>query len=222
MGDLVFNGGNIGAALGNQQFTSRNLTFNNAVTAISHYWDWGWTYKNININNCQVGIDITSGGHDAQSVSSITLLDSSITNTPVGILTSRDSTSQPATAGSVILENVSTQNVPVVVQGPNKQTILAGPNLHVAAWGQGHRYTPNGPTVFQDTFSPNDRPASLVQGQQFYERSKPNYRSLTASSFSSTRSGGAKGDGKTDDTAALQKVINDAASAGKIVFFDSG
>ncbi|CAI7633588.1 unnamed protein product [Penicillium manginii] len=222
MGDLVFNGGNIGAALGNQQFTSRNLTFNNAVTAISHYWDWGWTYKNININNCQVGIDITSGGHDAQSVSSITLLDSSITNTPVGILTSRDSTSQPATAGSVILENVSTQNVPVVVQGPNKQTILAGPNLHVAAWGQGHRYIPNGPTVFQDTFSPNDRPASLVQGTQFYERSKPNYRSLTASSFSSTRSGGAKGDGKTDDTAALQKVINDAASAGKIVFFDAG
>jgi Endopolygalacturonase len=222
MGDLVFNGGNIGAALGNQQFTTRNLTFNNAVTAISHYWDWGWTYKNININNCQVGIDITSGGHDAQSVGSITLLDSSITNTPVGIVTSRDSTSQPATAGSVILENVSTQNVPVIVQAPNQQTVLAGPNLHINAWGQGHRYTPNGPTVFQDTFSANDRPASLVQGQQFYERSKPRYQSATTSSFSSTRSGGAKGDGKTDDTAALQKVINDAASSGRIVFFDAG
>ncbi|KAJ5974954.1 hypothetical protein N7481_008661 [Penicillium waksmanii] len=208
MGDLVFNGGNIGAALGNQQFTARNLTFNNAITAISHFWDWGWTYKNIHINNCQVGIDITSGGHDAQSVSSITLLDSSITSTPVGIVTSRDSTSQPATAGSVILENVSIQNVPVIVQGPNKQTVLAGPNLQVAAWGQGHRYTPNGPTVFQDTFSPNDRPVSLVQGQQFYERSKPKYQSAIASSISSTRT--------------LQKVINDAASSGQIVFFDAG
>lgn len=30
------------------------------------------------------------------------------------------------------------------------------------------------------------------------------------------------GDGKTDDTAALQKVINDAASSGKIVYFDAG
>lgn len=23
----------------------RNLTFNNAVTAIDQIWDWGWTYK---------------------------------------------------------------------------------------------------------------------------------------------------------------------------------
>ncbi|KAF9883834.1 hypothetical protein FE257_002771 [Aspergillus nanangensis] len=222
LGDLVFNGGNIGAALGNQQFVNRNLTFNNAVTAISHYWDWGWTYKNIHINNCQVGIDITSGGHDQQSVSSITLLDSSITNTPVGILTAQDSSSKPATAGSVVLENVSVQNVPVIVQGPGKTTVLAGGNTHVDAWGQGHRYTPNGPESFHAAITANQRPASLVRGDGFYERSKPQYNNIPASSFSSTRSGGAKGDGSTDDTAALQKVINDAASSGKIVFFDAG
>ena len=40
MTDLTFNGGNIGLAIGNQQFTIRGLTFNNVVTAISHYWDW--------------------------------------------------------------------------------------------------------------------------------------------------------------------------------------
>ncbi|KAJ5494458.1 hypothetical protein N7463_010545 [Penicillium fimorum] len=222
MGDLVFNGGNIAAALGNQQFTMRNLTFNNAVTAISHYWDWGWTYKGININDCQVGIDITSGGPDEQSVGSITLLDSFITNTPVGIITARNSTSKPATAGSLVLENVETQNVPVIVQGPNQATVLAGPDLHVDAWGQGHSYTPSGPTVFQDKFSANKRPASLVEGGQFYERSKPQYNTATAASFVSTRDGGAKGDGKTDDTAALQKVIDDAAESGKIVFFDAG
>ena len=43
MNDLVFNGGLYGATFGNQQFTMRNLTFNNAVTAINQIWDWGWT-----------------------------------------------------------------------------------------------------------------------------------------------------------------------------------
>lgn len=47
MNDLVFTGGLYGVNWGNQQFTVRNLTFSNAVTAISQIWDWGWTYKNI-------------------------------------------------------------------------------------------------------------------------------------------------------------------------------
>ena len=35
LGDLVFNGGGVGAMFGNQQFTFRNLTFNNQATAVS-------------------------------------------------------------------------------------------------------------------------------------------------------------------------------------------
>jgi glucan 1,3-beta-glucosidase len=42
MTDLTFYGGLNGAVFGNQQFTVRNMTFHNAVTAISHLWDWGW------------------------------------------------------------------------------------------------------------------------------------------------------------------------------------
>lgn len=45
MNDLVFYGGKNGAVFGNQQFTVRNLTFYNAVTAIDQIWDWGWTYQ---------------------------------------------------------------------------------------------------------------------------------------------------------------------------------
>lgn len=44
MNDLIFNGGLYGGSFGNQQFTMRNLTFNNVVTAINQIWDWGWTY----------------------------------------------------------------------------------------------------------------------------------------------------------------------------------
>jgi glucan 1,3-beta-glucosidase len=75
--DLVFYGGKIGANFGNQQFTMRNLTFYNAVTAINQIWNWGWTYKGISINNCSTGIDMTiTGGGEKLQVGSVILLDS--------------------------------------------------------------------------------------------------------------------------------------------------
>jgi hypothetical protein len=45
MNDLVFYGGLNGVVFGNQQYTTRNLTFYNANTAINQIWDWGWTYQ---------------------------------------------------------------------------------------------------------------------------------------------------------------------------------
>jgi glucan 1,3-beta-glucosidase len=219
----VFNGGKIGAALGNQQFTMRNLTFNNAVIAISHYWNWGWTYQGITINNCQLGIDISTGGSDQQSVGAITLFDSSFTNTPVAIKSAQNTTSVPHTAGSIILENVAIDNVGVVVQGP-AGTVLQGSSGSsvIAAWGQGNEYTPSGPTRFTSDITPVSRPAGLLDGGKYYQRSKPQYESLPVSSFASVRDGGAKGDGTTDDTAALQSVINIAAGSGKVVYIDAG
>ena len=47
MNDLVFNGGMNGATFGNQQFTMRNLTFNNAITAISQIW-----VSDLHVDNC--------------------------------------------------------------------------------------------------------------------------------------------------------------------------
>jgi glucan 1,3-beta-glucosidase len=55
IGDLTFEGGLNGLTVGNQQFTMRNLTFSGAVNAVNQLWDWGWTYKGLNINNCQIG-----------------------------------------------------------------------------------------------------------------------------------------------------------------------
>lgn len=85
----------------------RNLTFYNAVTAINQIWSWGWTYKSLSINNCTTGVTMNGGGRTAQTVGSVTILDSSFTNTPVGILSAHDFSSSPATAGSLVLENVN-------------------------------------------------------------------------------------------------------------------
>jgi len=221
--DVTFNGGLIGAAIGNQQFTMRNLVFNNCVTAISMFWDWGWLFQGLSINNCQKGIDMSAGGTSGQEVGSVIVLDSSITNTPVGIITSYTSSSSPPTAGSLILENVVLTNVPTAVVGGGS-TVLQGSSgsMTIAAWGQGHEYIPNGPISFQGSFTPNNRPASLLSGSNYYTQSKPQFNSLSASSFKSARSSGATGNGQTDDTSALQAGINAATAAGQVFFLDSG
>ncbi|KAM3066382.1 hypothetical protein ACMFMG_003111 [Clarireedia jacksonii] len=222
--DVTFNGGLIGAAIGNQQFTMRNLVFNNCVTAISMFWDWGWLFQGIKINNCQKGIDMSAGGASAQTVGSVILLDSSITNTPVGIITAYTSSSSPPTAGSLILENVVLTNVPTAVTVSGGSTVLQGTggSMTIAAWGQGHEYVPNGPITFQGSFTPNNRPGSLLSGNNYYVQSKPQFNNLPVSSFQSARSSGATGDGNTDDTSALQNGINSATAAGKVFFIDSG
>lgn len=224
MNDLTFNGGGIGLQIGNQQFTIRNIVFNNVVTAISQLWSWGWLYQGLKINNCQRGIDISAGSRTDQKVGSVTIIDSTFTNTPVGIITAFDSTSSPSTAGSLILENVVLSNVATAVQQSGGGTLLAGTtgSTTIAGWGEGNQYMPDGPKRFQGSYTPPSRPASLLSGNVYYSRSKPQYNDLPASSFQSVRSAGATGDGKTDDTNALQNVINSATAAGKVVYFDSG
>ncbi|KAL2019376.1 hypothetical protein VTK56DRAFT_9667 [Thermocarpiscus australiensis] len=222
--DLTFNGGATGASMGNQQYTMRNLKFNNCKTAINQIWNWGWTYHGLSINNCQVGIDLSNGGSSALNVGSVTLLDSEFTNVPVAVKTAWTTTSNPDTAGSLVMENIALNNVPVAVQGPSG-TMLAGTtgSTTIQAWGNGHSYTPSGgPVEFSGAVTPNSRPGVLLSNGRYYTRSKPQYEDLPASSFLSVRAAGAKGDAATDDTAALQSAIDSAVAQGKIVFLDYG
>jgi hypothetical protein len=223
--DLVFYGGAQAMAIGNQQFTMRNLTFYNSQVAILQAWDWGWTYRGLSINNCGVGIDMTGAKDGNVSVSSVTIIDSDISNTPVGIVYGNVEANGPQFGNNIALENIRLNNVPVAIKAID-QTVLAGSagKSTIGAWGRGNKYSPasSNPTNFQEAFTANSRPASLVSGTDYYERSKPQYENIPLSQMVSVRDAGAVGDGVTDDTAAINAILASAAAAGKVVIFDAG
>ncbi|KAL2132211.1 hypothetical protein VTI74DRAFT_4067 [Chaetomium olivicolor] len=218
IGDLTFSGGAQAMSIGNQQFTMRNIKISNAKTAIQQLWSWGWTYTGVSINNCEVGFDFT-----AASVGSITILDSEIKNTPVGITYGSGSTEAPV-SHNFVFENLRLVNVPTAIKGPSGTVLDGSSGVQVIdAWGRGHKYTPtSGPTTFEGTIAANKRPTSVLSGNTYYSRSKPQYEELPASEFLSARDAGAKGDGTTDDTTALNKLFATAAASNKIVFLDAG
>ena len=120
-------------------------------------------------------------------------------------------------------------NVPIAIQyGAYNQTttytILEGTKgtATIGGWGSGNLYNPTGATHFQGGYTAPSRPPTLLSGSKYYFRSKPQYNTLPVTSFMSVKSNGAKGDGVTDDTAALQRTITAAAAAGKVVFVDAG
>jgi glucan 1,3-beta-glucosidase len=224
MSDLKFYGGNYGMSIGNQQFTMRNIKFFNAVTAINQFWNWGWTYMGIEIDNCTTGLNMSNGGPQTQTVGSVTFIDSAIANTKVGIVTAHGLDSSPTTAGNLVLENIRLHKVGVAVQG-SRGTLLSGTSgtKKIRAWAQGHQYTLDGaPTNLQDLSQPFKRPASLTERGDFYTRSKPQYEKVPLEKFVSVRDAGATGDGETDDTLALTQVIRSAAENDQIVYIDAG
>lgn len=226
LSDVNITGGAIGMFLGNQQFTSRKLVFDGCGTAIKMNFDWLWTFSQINIQNCDIGIDMTSGGFSNQAVGSVVVFDSIISATQGIISPYAPGYSSPQSAGTLVLENVDfTQSGTAisVAGGTAARTVLEGGQF-VELFAQGNAWTTAGQalngqtfngttcsfqnasqtaytaqeTTIQRALAPIDRPSNLVdQNGQYVYRVKPQYENIPASGFLSAKSHGLVGDGLT-------------------------
>ena len=177
-----------------------------------------------------------------QTVGSVIVQDSSFTGTPVGVKTAfSPSNDVPATGGTLVLDNVDFTGCTTAVQDNSGNAILNG-GSKVASWAQGHAYTTGADpsagsgsatcttgaapavssTNVQGTLTAPSKPASLLDASgAIFQKSRPQYQDVPASSFVSVKSKNAKGDGQTDDSDAIQAVF-DAATADQVIYFDHG
>ncbi|KAL4806540.1 pectate lyase superfamily protein-domain-containing protein [Aspergillus unguis] len=140
MTDMTFNGGNYGMFLGNQQFTSRNLTFNDCNTGVYMNWNWAWTFKSVVFNNCELGLNMSNSPSN-QTVGSVLLLDADFVNTPTGVVTAWGSDSIPVGAGTLVLDNVDFSGSTTGVAAIDGSAIVEGGSV-VENWVQGGIYRP--------------------------------------------------------------------------------
>ncbi|KAJ7177187.1 glycoside hydrolase family 55 protein [Mycena filopes] len=212
MSDLTFDGGAFGMWISNQQFTIRNVVITNAVSAIYQEWNWGFTWQNIQISNCQVGFDLHTGGLTlaTQSAGGVLIIDSKISSTGIGI---RTSSSQPTTlAGSVILDNVAFTGITTANIQDSSGTVVPANTGVGLEWFQGNVYFGTTKRYLRGSYTPlGSRPETLTDiSGRYFSRSRPQYETYATNQFVTlmTSGLGAKGDGINDDTAAINSFLS--------------
>ncbi|KAK7052591.1 glucan 1,3-beta-glucosidase [Favolaschia claudopus] len=224
MSDLTFDGGLYGMWISNQQFTIRNVKITNAGTAIFEAWNWGFTWHNIDIENCLVGFDILTGGLTlaTQSTGGVLIVDSWIKNVVIGI---RTSSSQPSKlGGSVVLDQVQFSNIISANIQDNSGVVMAANANYGDQYFQGNVYSGVTKSYKRGTFHPSThRPASLVNAfGAYFSRSRPQYQDYKDVQFQSVKDiGKAAGDGVKDDTAAINSFLQNYGGC-YILLFEAG
>ncbi|KAF4548363.1 Glucan 1,3-beta-glucosidase-like protein 1 [Elsinoe fawcettii] len=226
MSDLVFNGGAFGIYGGSQQFTSQRLTFNNVKIAVQLIWDWGWTWKSIQMNDCGIGFKLI-GENGVSNTGSVMIIDSIFRRTMTAVLTYPATTETGKGSTGVTFDNVRFDSVSNAVIDTMGKIYLAGSIGAVDTWVMGRIYADQKQTKALSTDFKTPRAESLTGANPwglpknpYFERTKPQYAEVGSSAFVKINRF-CPGDGTTDVTACFQSTINEYASAA-VIYIDAG
>ncbi|RYC61691.1 hypothetical protein CHU98_g4510 [Xylaria longipes] len=216
--DLTFNGGNIGWRAGSQQYTAHNLKFNKCLTAVQMVWDWGWVWQGIEVNGGAIAFNISGvGGITGQGIGSISLVDSTLSGVPVGILTNDNPTSP-----HIVLDNVKVDGVDRVVQVEDGDTLLTASGT-IEMWTTGKVYKGDEGSDVTGSIDTPSKASGLLSDGRLFTRPRPQYEKLDSSQFSvATRDGGCDNDGTGDQTKCLNAFLQNAVGSQKIAYFPAG
>ncbi|KAI7915386.1 glucan 1 [Pyricularia oryzae] len=230
--DLTVVGGKVGFYGGNSQFTAQRIKFRECGTAVRLLWDWSWVWKSVEVANCNTGFQL-HGGDTLNSESepggylgSIHVMDSTFDNVGTAVRNAPASHEPGEETTSITLDNVVfTVRVEHRVWDGEKEYVQGTPSK-LDTWTLGALYLDPSKrdlslgfeheTRREDGLTGNKTNPSLPK-KAYFERSKPQYTDVPAQNWVHTKDS-CKGDGKADDTACLQKVLDKKG----YIFVDAG
>ncbi|PSN61819.1 pectin lyase-like protein [Corynespora cassiicola Philippines] len=217
--DVIMRFGNVGWVIGNQQFLGRALQFFDNMEAIKLIWDWGTVWKNIKVFGSFKAINAeTYAPNGNQGIGCLSVIDSTFKNSHYGITVEPD-TEIP----NLVFENVASSDSPVLLQHLGRERIIVAAEEGSLTDGIVNDTTG---TVFENaiqevqlnnTTSPNLRDKS----GKIFERSRPQYDSVSIDLIVNVVDEGVKNDAASGDQS---RKINDILEnhIGKVIFFPAG
>ncbi|KAJ6188000.1 hypothetical protein N7519_002908 [Penicillium mononematosum] len=214
--DVHITGGAIGIKNSNQQVNFKNIYFHSCRTAFSAAGGWTVLLQQATFYSCGTGIDMTGNG-----LGSLVLLDSASVNSGP-VIRFYDSSHDSGNRNSQFLIQNLKHDTPnaIAVDAHGNVALAATPYVDTWVWG----------TVVPETYQTGaswetKRPAALVVGDKYFTKAQPTYQDYSAADIVNVKTVSGhtvKGDGKTDDTEALNAILAQNADSCKVTYIPFG
>ena len=209
--DVQITGGAIGIQNHNQQVIFKNIYFKFCTTAYAALSGFSSLLQGVTFDTCGVGIDAT-GSHGE-----VVLLDSTSTNSGNTVVFKDSSNDAGKRNNQIVIQNLKHDtNNPIAVTSANQVVLAAQSAVDTWVWGNAV------PGQYQKgTQYTTPRSQALLDGSgKFFMKDAPTFAHYAKDQIVNVKDAGldVKGDGRTDDSAALNAILLQNAANCKITY----